>query len=104
MILGRELTKHHEEIVRGTAGAIAEHFDSNDPRGEFVLVLEGSGWSRNQSAVAETLVQALRDNDEVLAQRFAVLTEILGDRRKAMTRLATETQQPRRKVYQRLHH
>lgn len=104
VILGRELTKHHEEIVRGPAATIAEHFDRNDPRGEFVLVLEGLGWSRNQSAVAETLVQALRDNDEVLAQRFAVLTETLGDRRKAMTQLATEAQQPRRKVYQRLHH
>ena len=38
----RELTKTHEEIRRGTAAEHIEHFTENDPRGEFVLVIEGA--------------------------------------------------------------
>ena len=37
-----ELTKLHEEIVKTTLGAAAEHFAATEPRGEFVLVLAGA--------------------------------------------------------------
>lgn len=37
----RELTKLHEEIVRGNLSEVIEHFNNNSPRGEFVLVLDG---------------------------------------------------------------
>ncbi|MDQ0150787.1 16S rRNA (cytidine(1402)-2'-O)-methyltransferase [Eubacterium multiforme] len=37
----RELTKMHEEIVRGKVSEVIEHFKNNSPRGEFVLVLDG---------------------------------------------------------------
>ena len=37
----RELTKLHEEIVRGKISEIIEYFNKNNPRGEFVLVMEG---------------------------------------------------------------
>lgn len=40
--LCRELTKLHEEILRTTLGGAAEHFAQNEPRGEFVLVVEGT--------------------------------------------------------------
>jgi 16S rRNA (cytidine1402-2'-O)-methyltransferase len=35
----RELTKLHEEIVRGTAAELAERYDDNPPKGEIVLVV-----------------------------------------------------------------
>lgn len=38
----RELTKVHEEAIRGTLGAIIAHFEVNEPRGEFVIVVEGA--------------------------------------------------------------
>jgi 16S rRNA (cytidine1402-2'-O)-methyltransferase len=38
----RELTKLHEEGVRGTLSQVLEYFKLNDPRGEFVIVVEGS--------------------------------------------------------------
>ncbi|MBQ3111640.1 MAG: 16S rRNA (cytidine(1402)-2'-O)-methyltransferase [Firmicutes bacterium] len=38
----RELTKLHEEFVRGTLAEIREHFAVNEPRGEFVLVIAGA--------------------------------------------------------------
>ena len=39
--LCRELTKVHEEVLRMTLGQAAEYYSENEPRGEFVLVLEG---------------------------------------------------------------
>ena len=39
----RELTKLHEEYVRGTLGEALAHFRQNEPRGEFVIVVEGCG-------------------------------------------------------------
>jgi 16S rRNA (cytidine1402-2'-O)-methyltransferase len=39
--IGRELTKHFEEVFRGTAGAALEHFTRHAPRGEFTFVIGG---------------------------------------------------------------
>ncbi len=39
----RELTKKYEEVLRFTVGEALSHFRSVPPRGEFVLVIEGSG-------------------------------------------------------------
>lgn len=38
----RELTKVHEEIVRGSLRTIREHFTAVEPRGEFTLVIKGA--------------------------------------------------------------
>lgn len=40
--LCRELTKVHEEVWRTTVGEAAAHYRENEPRGEFVLVVEGA--------------------------------------------------------------
>ena len=39
----REISKLHEEGVRGTLKEVAAHFEANEPRGEFVLIVEGRG-------------------------------------------------------------
>lgn len=40
--LARELTKLHEEFVRGTVEEITEKIKKSDARGEYVLVIEGN--------------------------------------------------------------
>ena len=42
IVLARELTKLHEEIWRGTVSGAIERCAEVDPRGEYVLVLEGA--------------------------------------------------------------
>ena len=37
----REISKMHEECVRGTLAELVEHFTKNEPRGEFVLLVGG---------------------------------------------------------------
>ena len=39
--VSRELTKMFEETVRGTVTEILHHFQQKEPKGEFVIVLEG---------------------------------------------------------------
>lgn len=39
--VSRELTKMHEETVRGTISELRSHFESKVPKGEFVLVING---------------------------------------------------------------
>jgi len=41
--IGRELTKLHEEIVRGRLSDLAEHFSGTDVKGEIVLAIAGAG-------------------------------------------------------------
>lgn len=40
--LARELTKLHEEIWRGTLAGAVDHLAATDPRGEYVVVLDGA--------------------------------------------------------------
>ena len=37
----REISKLHEECVRGTLADLVQHFTANEPRGEFVLLVGG---------------------------------------------------------------
>lgn len=42
-LVGRELTKVHEELLRGTLSELAERLDHDALRGEFVIVVAGRG-------------------------------------------------------------
>ena len=39
--VARELTKIHEEYLRGTLGELVQIFSEKEPKGEFVIVVEG---------------------------------------------------------------
>ena len=39
----REISKIHEESVRGTLQEVIAHFQEKEPRGEIVIVLGGKG-------------------------------------------------------------
>ncbi|MBA4337066.1 16S rRNA (cytidine(1402)-2'-O)-methyltransferase [bacterium] len=43
IVLGRELTKIHEEFIRGTISEVKNIFKNRNPKGEFVVVLGGAG-------------------------------------------------------------
>lgn len=54
-VLGRELTKKFEEFRRGTIAELMAYYDENEPRGEYVIIVEGSG----EEAAAEEQEEAL---------------------------------------------
>lgn len=41
--VSRELTKKFEETINGTVTEVLQHFQQHEPRGEFVVVVEGKG-------------------------------------------------------------
>jgi 16S rRNA (cytidine1402-2'-O)-methyltransferase len=77
MAAARELTKLHEEFVRGSIGQVKAHFEKNAPRGEFVLVVGGlpasaaDRWDEGQ--LGEAIRAGLRagESPSQLASRLA---------------------------------
>jgi len=57
-VVCRELTKRFEETIRGPVKALSEHFATCEPRGEFVVVLEGAGRDRDTVQTDEQSVRA----------------------------------------------
>ena len=45
----REISKVHEESVRGTLAEVIAHFQEHEPRGEFVIVVSGKSEQRSKS-------------------------------------------------------
>lgn len=62
----RELTKLHEETIRGTLGELVSYFNSNEPRGEFVIVVEGKAKKRETLSLDEAveIARKLIENGE----------------------------------------
>ncbi len=51
--LVREITKIHEEVIRTTLAEACEKYQQEDPRGEFVLVVEGAAPAEKTAATPE---------------------------------------------------
>jgi 16S rRNA (cytidine1402-2'-O)-methyltransferase len=83
VVVARELTKLHEEVVRGTLGEI----DIGGPRGEYVVVLDGA-----------TVDERPISDDEI---RSALRTELANgsSTRDAAATIAKDLGRPKREVY-----
>ena len=90
----RELTKAHEEVVRGEAGSLAERYASEPPRGEVVLVI-GPAPAQPASGPPAGL-DALRRLVEAGARprpAAAVVAELTGGRANELYRALTASQE-----------
>ena len=88
----RELTKVHEEVVRGTAAELAERFSAAEPRGEVVLVV-GAPAPRGDDAPAPEVVDAVARLVEAGAKPRAaagVVAELTGESANALYRAVAE--------------
>jgi 16S rRNA (cytidine1402-2'-O)-methyltransferase len=85
--LVRELTKAHQEVIRGTLSEIGERLEGRELRGEVVVVLEGAG------------TREPVDLDR-LADRVNELAAEGLSRREAAARAASETGASRREAFE----
>jgi 16S rRNA (cytidine1402-2'-O)-methyltransferase len=89
----RELTKLHEEVVRGTAAELAERYADEAPRGEVVLVI-GGAVGGGEADLGPALAAVRRLVDEAGARprvAAAVVAELTGTSANALYRALTET-------------
>lgn len=86
--LGRELTKLHEEIWRGTVAEAIAHYATHEPYGEFTVVVAGA--APTQRVLSEAALKA--ELQSLINQGIS--------RSQASRQLAEQTALPRRQIYQ----
>ena len=74
----RELTKLHEEIVRGKASELAARYASEDPRGEIVLVIGGAPERTGLDPAAVEAVRTLIESGARAKVAAKVVAELTG--------------------------
>lgn len=111
MALARELTKLHEEFVRGPVAAVAAHMAGRQALGECCLVVEGAAGAPNVRAQPDRSGEPGAAGAGVAAPWWAGLTiaehvaryeQERGDRKEAMRLVARERGLSRRDVYRAL--
>jgi 16S rRNA (cytidine1402-2'-O)-methyltransferase len=85
----RELTKVHEEVVRGTAGELAARYADAAPRGEVVLVVGGAPPATGLDAAAIDAVRRLIDSGARPRTAASVVADLTGASANALYRAAT---------------
>lgn len=102
--LARELTKIHEEYLRGEIVEMIAHFEQTEPRGEFVIVVEGAkndlqtddSLSVEQSLMSQsgmdaekiqTLIRAMLKREYSAKDISEIVSEFTGERKKAIYNL-----------------
>ena len=86
--LARELTKLHEDLWRGSLADAVDHLERSEPRGEYVVVLEGA---RDDAAPV--------DDDRIRAELLSAI-EAGDDRRSAVATVTAALGVPKRRVYE----
>ena len=79
--LVREITKLHEEVIKTTLSKAVEYYSEKNPKGEFVLVIEGAKQTKGEEYTleeAQALVKKLVDEGQSLSQAAKEAANITG--------------------------
>lgn len=89
----KELTKKHETVYRATLSEAVRYYKENEPRGEYVLVLEGLD--------RQTLVRQEREawSEMSVEEHLALYVNQGIDRREAIKLVAKDRGVPKREIY-----
>ena len=82
----RELTKIHEEYLHGSADTLIRHFTENEPKGEFVMIMETEKERKEFS------------DDEIIAE-VKLLIEKGMSTKEAAKEISEKTGIPKNKIY-----
>jgi 16S rRNA (cytidine1402-2'-O)-methyltransferase len=86
----RELTKVHEEVVRGTATELAERYGEREPKGEIVLVVAGAPPREGDLDAALGALRRLVDAGAKARPAASVVSDLTGVPANALYRALTE--------------
>lgn len=88
--LCRELTKLHEEVLRGTLGELNSLYETTEPRGEYVIVVEGAAPRQQESMTLEQAAELAREfiaGGMKLSEACKTVSQQAGVPRKELYRL-----------------
>lgn len=89
--VARELTKKYEEYIRGSITEVLDFFENQDPRGEFVIVCEGSN---------ETNGEEIDELENMNVKESLIYYMDLGlDKKEAIKKVMEKKKLPKREVY-----
>jgi len=86
VLVARELTKLHEEILRGAVAEVEEMLKGRDVLGEVVIVVEGAPKRKEEVQVPRRLLELLRRRGFTQKDIVALLSEGLGIEKNALKR------------------
>lgn len=84
-VMGREMTKVYEEVVRGTAAGLLERLSQTEPRGEITLVIRTLAKARPVASVPEELEKLMNAGFSFKDAVGAVADELGLPRREVYT-------------------
>lgn len=61
--VAREISKMFEETVRGTLADLRQHFEETPPKGEIVIVVDGTGWRKRTETEEDNEEDATEELD-----------------------------------------
>jgi 16S rRNA (cytidine1402-2'-O)-methyltransferase len=86
----RELTKVHEEVVRGSAAELAQRFGARETKGEIVLVVAGAPPADGDLDAALAALRRLVDAGAKARPAAAVVSDLTGVPANALYRALTQ--------------
>ena len=96
MAVCRELTKRYESCIRMELSEAVSHFEANEPKGEFVLVIEGKARSVTQDEKRAEWMKL------TLEEHMRYYEEKGFDKKESMKKVAADRGMTKRDVYQQL--
>ncbi|WP_338207016.1 16S rRNA (cytidine(1402)-2'-O)-methyltransferase [Lactobacillus juensis] len=72
IVVARELTKIHEEFIRGTISEVADYFEQNAPRGELVVLVSPNTIEEKQLSWSELIKSVNRLVDTGESKKSAI--------------------------------
>ena len=97
-VIGRELTKIHEEFQRGALTSLIEWFEAHSPRGEFTLIIEGHDGTENGTLENSTISREI--SDEMIVENLRRLLAEGENKKDAVRMTASKWSLSKRRVYQ----
>jgi 16S rRNA (cytidine1402-2'-O)-methyltransferase len=97
-VVARELTKIHEEFLRGTLSELAEQFRGREARGEMTILIAPAAQAESREASKPTETSTVSISERIAA----IMREKNVSQKEALKVAAREIGIPRREAYKRL--
>ncbi len=97
IVIARELTKRHEECLRGTVKEVLSLLQTHPPRGEIVLLIKGSEQEKTWPEIPLHLEQLQKEMKLSLADAIKYLAQLRGIPKREVYRIAHNLPDPSEK-------